>query len=377
FEPAALLATCGALSDHAPDAATGEIVAYARFLRDAKRITNSYYRDVALAHADSNAWRAGLYAAGKSLWPHLDWRGPVPAYGLDSLKAQLERRFDLLVNMGVTAGVADLHSGHRISSEDREVTQYGKSAHVHFSVIDGMISDGYQTWAWDGRAAHGGWASDTEIIQVRNAYADGPLKVWHSRTDPIILARNATSLARDSVADVARARKKEVAYFPSVDARIRRDAQVQLMDSLKRSGLAGRDLELAFVRTYGDIVDEGSIFAHEGRHAIDKTIHIRDSSATNLEYQAKLSQVAFGPLPKLGLSGVLEPNTGDATAHGTADARLLGELFDWMRHNGFSDGAGALPMPIQLPKMTDDQLRAAVRSLDPLARDSASVSAKP
>ena len=156
FEPAALLATCGALGARAPDAATGEIVAYARFLRDAKRITNSYYRDVALARADSNAWRGALFGAGKSLWPHLDWSGPAPAYSPAALGAELERRFDLLVNMGVTAGVFDLHSGHRISSEDREVTQYGKSAHVHFSVIDGMISNGYQTWAWDGRAAHGG-----------------------------------------------------------------------------------------------------------------------------------------------------------------------------------------------------------------------------
>ena len=126
------------------------------------------------------------------------------------------------------------------------------------------------------------------------------------------------------------------------------------------------------MRTYGDAIDESSIFAHEGRHAIDKTLHIPDSSATNLEYQAKLSQIAFAPIPKVGLSGVLEPNTGDETAHGTADARLIGELFEWMRHHGFSDGAGALPMPIQLPTLSDDQLRAAVRSLDPLARDSTS-----
>ena len=221
------------------------------------------------------------------------------------------------------------------------------------------------------------WASDTEIIQVRDAYADGPLKVWHSRTDPAVLARNAKSLERDSITDVVRARANAIAYFPSVNARLRRDAQVQLMDSLKRSGLTGRDLELAFVRTYGDFIDEGSIFAHEGRHAIDKTIHIRDSTATNLEYQAKLSQIAFGPVPKLGLEGILEPNIGDATSHGTADARLLGELLDWMRHNGFSDGPGAQPLPIQLPTLTDNQLRAAVRSLDPLARDSTSASGPP
>ena len=374
FEPAALIATCGALASRAPDSATAEVIAYAHFLREAKRVTNAYYRTVALGHANVDGWRAALDSAGRRLWPRLVWSGAPPAFTQDSLIAQLDRRFALVVNAGTTGNVEDLHSGHRVSDETREVHQYGKSAHIHFSVLDGMISDGYQSWAWDGRAAHGGWASDTEIMQVRDAYADGPLRAWHARTDPAIIARKAQALASDSAADIARAREKEVAYFPSVDARLRRDAELALIDSLKRTGLGGRDLELAFVRVYGNDIDEGSIFAHEGRHAIDKTLHIRDSSATNLEYQAKLSQIAFGPLPKIGLAGVLEPTTGDNTPHGTADARLIGELLDWMRHHGFSESGGSLPLPLQMPALTDAQLREAARSLDPLARDSAQAS---
>ncbi|HEY8795595.1 MAG TPA: hypothetical protein VIM15_11685 [Gemmatimonadaceae bacterium] len=357
-----------------PSATTALAASHARFLREARRVTNEYYRDVALARADSNAWRAKLYSAGQRLWPHLEWGSPAPAYALDALAKELEQRFDLVVNLGITGGVLDLHSGHRISKEDREVHQYQQSAHIRFAVLDGMISDGYQTWAWDGRAAHGGWASDVEIIQVRDGYAEGPLRAWHALTDPAIISRDAKALARDSIADIERARGKEIAYFPSVESRLRRDARLQLLDSLRRGGLAGRDLELSFVRTYGDDIDESSIFAHEGRHAIDKIAHIADSSAKNLEYRAKLSELAFAPLPKLALSGILGPNTGDDTPHGIADARLMRELLDWMRHHGFSDGAAALPLPLQIPTLTDAQLRAAARTLDPLAADSSSAS---
>jgi hypothetical protein len=376
FGPAALIVACGALASPAPSATVQEIVAYAHFLRDARRATNVYYRHVALGHPDLDTYRAHLDSLGKRLWPHLVWSGSPPHYDLRALELDAERRFDLLANMGNTGDVVDLHAGHRVSSESREVVQYGKRAHLTFSVLDGMVSDGYQTWAWDGRAAHGGWASTTEIIQVRDGYAEGPLKAWHAVTDPAVMARDAKQLARDSAADIVRARTTEIAYFPSLDARLRRDVRVALLDSLRRSGLAGRDLALAFVRTYGDDVDESSIFVHEGRHAIDKILQIPDSSAKNLEYRAKLSELAFAPLPKLALAGILGANTGDDTPHGIADARLMRELLAWMRQHGFSDGAGELPLPLQIPRLTDAQIRAVSRSLDPLASDSVSASVK-
>jgi hypothetical protein len=375
FEPAALIATCSAVASKSSDAATKEIVAYARFLREARRVTNAYYRDVALQRADTNAWKAKLDATGRRLWPQLVWRDTVPAYRLDSLASQLDRRFALVVNLGTTGSVLDLHAGHRISDEDREVLQYGKSAHIRFSVLDGMISDGYQTWAWDGRAAHGGWATDEVIIQVRERYADGPLTAWHEITDPVIVARQAKKLAQDSVADIARARTGEVQYFPSVRTRLLRDARVAIRDSLRRSGLTGRNLQAAFVRKIGSDIDESSIFAHEGRHAIDRTIRTPDSSAKNLEYQAKLSEIAFAPNARLALSGILIANTGDETPHGIADAKLLRGMLDWMRHHGFSDGA--TPLPLQVPTLSETQLRDIARSLDPLAADSSAANGSP
>jgi len=375
FESAALIATCGTVAPKSADSATTEIIAYARFLRDAKGITNAYYRDVALERADTIVWKARLDSAGRRLWPSLEWQGASQEYSFDSLASQLGQRFALVVNMGHTGAVLDLHSGHRISDEDREVLQYGQSAHIRFSVLDGMISDGYQTWAWDGRAAHGGWATSAEIIQVRERYADGPLKAWHDITDPAIIARNAKTLARDSAADIGRARSNEVQYFPSVRARLLRDAGRALRDSLRRTGLTGRALQAAFVRTYGNDVDESSIFAHEGRHAIDRTMHVADSSAKNLEYQAKLSEIAFAPNARLALAGILLANTGDETPHGIADAKLLGGMLDWMRHHGFSDSA--TPLPLQIPKLSDAQLRDIARSLDPLVADSSAVSRTP
>ncbi|MEP6573832.1 MAG: hypothetical protein ABJD11_14100, partial [Gemmatimonadota bacterium] len=358
FEPAGLIATCGALARRPHDAHTREIVEYARFLRDARRITDSYYGDVARAQADTARWQATLFAAGRRLWPHLDWHGSVPAFSPDTLGGELDRRFGLVVNLGTTAGTLDLHSGHRISDETRTVSQYGHDATVRFAVLDGMISDGYQSWAWDGIAQHGGWASSDVIIQVREAYANGPLRAWHAVTDSAAITRDAKTIARDSAADVARAGKAEVGDFPSLEERLIRDARLALLDSLRAGGLAGAALQSRFEHIYGDEVDESSIFAHEGRHAIDRGLNLADSTPANLEYRAKLSEVAFAPSPRLALSGIVVAGTGDATPHGIANAKMMRGLLDWMAQHAPAPRDSALPPALRIPLLTDDQLRA-------------------
>lgn len=365
FEPAALIASCGALASRARDTKTAEIIAYARFLREVSRVTDAYYRDVAQGHGDLKSWSSHLDSAGRRLWPQLVWEGAPPAYSIDSLQGDLDRRFGLVTNAGMTAGVHDLHSGHRISNESREVGQYGQHAHIDFVVLDGMVSDGYQSWAWDGLAAHGGWASDIVIIQVRPQYVDGPMRAWSAITDPATITRDAKKLAADSATDIERARKNEIGYFPGVEGRLLRNARLALRDSLRRSGLSGAELQSAFERRNGEEVDESSIFAHEGRHAIDRTVHIADSTPANLEYRAKLSEIAFAPRPTLALSSILSASTGDESPHGIADARFLRGLLDWMAKQHM--GASAEPLVLRIPELSDEQIRAAARSLDPFA----------
>lgn len=370
FEAAALIVTCGSLAGQPHDAHTREIIAYARFLRDAERTTERYYGEVARAHGDTARWQASFFAAGRRLWPLLDWQGPVPEFTPDTLVGELDLRFGLVVNLGTTAGTFDLHAGHRISDEARVVSQYGHTATVRFAVLDGMISDGYQSWAWDGIAQHGGWASSDLIIQVREAYANGPLRAWHASTDSAAIRRNAGIIARDSAADIAHTDETAVGDFSSLQERLIRDARLFLLDSLRASGLTGAALQSRFEHRYGDDVDESSIFAHEGRHAIDRGLHLTDSTAANLEYRAKLSEVAFAPSPRLALSGIVVASSSDDTPHGIANARLMRGLLDWMAHHAPTPRDASLALAI--PLLTDEQLREAVRSLDPLAAGDAS-----
>lgn len=370
FDAAAALAVESA-SGVPADGRTAEIVAYTAFLHDAGELTGEYYRQTALGRGEHRAWRRALRERGRALWPRLAWEGAPPAYSEERAREELDRRFGAVVIAGETAGYEDMHYGHRVVDEQRTVSQYGHRAAVRFVSLDAMASNGFQSWAWDGRAAHGGWQNETGIVQVRPGYVDEPRQAWAAVTDTAAIRRSAEELARDSAADAVRAMAAPVAYFPSVLARMQRDDGRALLDSLRAEGLGGGALEAAFQRAVGEAVQESSIFAHEGRHAIDQTLG--RFSTEELEYRAKLSQVVFAPRPRLALEGTMSANVGDRTPHGRANARVLRGILEWMQAHaaevaGLDPSAPLLP---QLPLLSDAQLREAFRSLDPLARDAA------
>jgi hypothetical protein len=91
---------------------------------------------------------------------------------------------------------------------------------------------------------------------------------------------------------------------------------------------------------------------------------------SNLEYRAKLSELALSDYPRLALSNIAADTVGDGTAHGEANARVMRELAAWIGANrrqvaGFDP---AQPAIVQLDRLTDGQLRAIARNLDPLAK---------
>ncbi len=344
-----------------------DVVTYARFLHDIERLTNEFYRETLLGRPQAAEWRSALVHRGARLWPRLSWDGPPPAFTPAALVTELDRRFGATITLGETAGFADMHYGHRVVDERRAVRQYGREAAVRFVALDALVSNGFQSWAWNGRAAHGGWATGDVIVQVRSGYAEEPLQVWQEMHDAVAQREADARIAADSIADAARARTAALAYFPGVAGRLERDGRRRLLDSLAATGLQGAELEAAVTRELGRAMMESSIFAHEGRHAIDTAWP--ELSTADREFRAKLSQVAFAPYPRLTLGSILDANLGDRTPHGQANRRAMEGVLRWMEVHaaeiaGLDRSAPLLP---QLPLLTDPQLRAAFRSMDPLA----------
>jgi hypothetical protein len=173
--------------------------------------------------------------------------------------------------------------------------------------------------------------------------------------------------ARESALDEERAAREPAGYLPGLAMRLRHQGLERLQERLREAGLEGENLQLAFLAALERATLESSIFAHEGRHVLQQQ---RARNAGSGEFFAKLSEVAFAPEPRLALGAIFSANIGDRTPHGRANQKIMKGLVSWMKMH-----AGEVPKldperPLlpQFDRLTDDQIRAAFRSMDPMAQ---------
>jgi hypothetical protein len=274
----------------------------------------------------------------------------------------LAENFGIYGTLGETSGYPSLHGGHLVQRERLPVSQYGRSGEVEFIVIDHMLSNGYESWLWDGWAEAGGWSSDgATIVQVRSAYTNGPLTALRVARPGSTRDRFMARLERETANERAALGRDGVAQLPATSDRLDLQGWGQIIE---RTG----DDNDAFIAEIWRATNQYSITSHEGRHALDNA-NQPGLSGAQLEFRAKLSQIIFADYPRLGLASVAAGAIND-TPHGIGNRRVLEGYRRWMRAHreeiaGFDRDAPTLS---QLDKLTDAQIVAAARSMDPWAR---------
>jgi hypothetical protein len=296
----------------------------------------------------------------------------LAAIGLKGDPKQVLRDvYGLYGTAGETGGYKSIHLGHIAQSERRQIEQYGHRAEVGFLVLDNMISNGFETWLWDGYAAAGGWTEEGPlIVQVRPEYTSSPIGSWRLYGDTQDRRELLAKQQERAAVDLAAVKRDGVAYLPGLADRLR----LQVIDQVgararAKVGGAG-DLRGAFLDEYWRAEFNQSIFAHEGRHALDRKLvtGLTRLNDTNLEYRAKLSELALAEYPRLALYNINAATIGGDSAHGKANARILSAYGTWMgEHSAEIRGYDpSYPALVQLDRLTDEQLRTVAKALDPI-----------
>jgi hypothetical protein len=195
-------------------------------------------------------------------------------------------------------------------------------------------------------------------------YADDPIAEWRIVADPETRAEREREMRDETKRDETR---DPLTAPLGTRLRLRMQANDALLAELKAKGLSGDDLRLAFIDRVREDTFASSILAHEGRHAIDRKEGVKDN--TELEFNAKLSEVAFAPSPRRAVTSGILVNIDSSSSHGKANRRIFEGLTKWM-HDHASAIAGldtSKPLLAQFDKLTDEQMRTAFRSMDRLA----------
>jgi len=344
FDEAALVLDDPCASTRIDDPKSREIVSYAAALRRIHAITNEHYRQLALGNDETRQFREEVERL----------RQPAA-----------ERRFRAVVRKGQTGGVEDMHYGHAVLDATYDIEQFGNKAQVHFIALDGMVSSGYLNWQSDGAGGSGGWNAPEGIYQIRPMYADGPIGDWLAVSDPEVRATKQKETADESKRDETR---DPLSAPIGTRLRMEDESNDRVLSELEKKGLTGDALRVAFIDRVRQDVFGSSILAHEGRHAIDTRFRIRGSP--DLEFRAKLSEAEFGPDPRRAVTHGTFVQLDAASPHGQANRQVYEGLTKWMREHAAQIAGldASKPMLAQFDKLTDDQIRQAFRSMDPLAK---------
>jgi hypothetical protein len=281
--------------------------------------------------------------------------------------------YNLLGTVGQTSGFPSAHLGHVVQDETLSVDQYGQHADVRFIALENMLANGYESWLWDGSAATGGWADTGPlIVQVRSGYTSGPLRGAAMMVGGPLRAEVEARQAERAAEDLAKLKTQPVAYLRGLSDRLRLQYIDQITAAARAKAGPSGDLRRAFLDEYWDGVIDHSIKTHEGRHALDKTLvkGLARFDDANLEYRAKLSELALSRYPRLAMWNINAETVGGKSPHGVANGKILAAFADWIKANPreVSGLDPAAPPLTQIDKLTDEQMRLIARGLDPLAQ---------
>jgi hypothetical protein len=289
------------------------------------------------------------------------------------LRREIARAYGLYGTVGKTGGFESVHLGHLVQSDRVPIVQYGHRTAVSYLVIDNLISNGYKSWLWDGDATDGGWTeAGPVIVQARPGYTRGPLDAWSLVADPQHRREYLARQPRLDATDRAALRSAEVAYLPGLAHRLNLQVAGQVLARARSQVGRGHDLHRAYLAEYSRANLQQSILIHEGRHALDLDI-IPGTSVANraeLEYRAKLSELALADYPRLALMNIDGATIDGDNEHGRANRRIMAHYASWIRTHasevrGYDRSSPALA---QLDLLSDKQIRAVASALDPFAR---------
>ena len=345
---------------------TKDIVTYSRFLKKVEKGTNAYYRAIAIEKEEEATYIRWLRNQRKELWNKLSFT-KKEKYTEDGFLHATEKYFGA---RGFTGGTGNydgyvLALGHIVNQEKAKVEQYGYQPEFTYTQLDMMVSNGFSSWFWEDKAI-GGWATDNEIIRVREVYLNGPIDAWKSVTDTVERQKTEKRILKF----LNNPSKNQLETAKGLAAKLKFDAVNQLYLSLSDKGLSGEGLKLAFLSTYEQYRMEASMLAHEGRHSIDQK-YMPDAfenwSAEIREFRGKLSQIVFAPEPRLELPGMITSIAGD-NGHNKANKRIVDVAVEWINEHkeaisGFNKDRSAFS---QLHLLTNDQIKKCFSEADPL-----------
>lgn len=350
-----------------------DIVAYANYIKGVEKVNSYIYPQVARGKKNyENEYDSLMDKEGKILWGKASFIAKGQKFDPDTLYNILNRKYGMEGYSGNTVNYYGMLMGHIIHKELKQINQYGYSTRFTYISVDRLMSRDFTSWY--GTTNVGGWGDSTTIIQVRKAYMTEPFQLLSLMTDTAARKVALADIEKKKQADFERCKSNPYTEPKFLSPYLKFHEASKIYQHLVASGLKGTELNIAFVDEIFKLTIASTVFAHEGRHAIDQLYfpkEFKTMSDDERELRAKFSEVIFSLNPKMAFTGsILGSDLDENTNHGKANQRFRKIIVDWMSaHQQEISGLDKnIPLLMQFDLLTDAQLIAICKSADPFAK---------
>lgn len=344
------------------------IVAYATYLEDIKNFTNEYYQKSTLKEITETAFRADLSVKNEILYHQvLQSEVKKDTFSYRNFTRLIRNKFGAVFMIARTSSsnITGLLFGHIVNERIRTVEQYEHEAEFAFTELDMMVSNGYPSWFWENRGA-GGFAIRGGFIRVKSMFKHLGILAWERITDQVKRQEVDESIHKNLL--MSTSTSDENTILAALAKKLERDGLDALHKELLDDGYTGMELQREFIRRYDLYRDNATMFAHEGRHSLDRVVLGDEYSQLGiavLEYRARLSQIVFSESPKLELANMV--NGTGTTGAGQANKMIVDVIEKYVKTNqkeieDFDHSKQAIS---QIYKLTNEQLKSCFRAVDP------------
>lgn len=348
------------------------IVAYADYVNEVETLTNTYYRQATTEGINSDTYIETLVSKSEKLYDQLETKTKTDTFSFQNFRSLIREDYGAVLMLGSTSAsnIMGLIYGHIVNERERTVEQYGHQADFTFTELDMIVSNGYPSWFWEDRGA-GGFAIPGGFLRIKTMFKHLGISAWEQVTDPIKRSKAESNIQDNLLASTANSEVS--AILPALAKKLELDALDALYNDLINQGYKDVELQLKFIEAYDDLRDNATMFAHEGRHSLDRVVlgdDYRSLGAATIEYRGRLSQIAFSESPKLEVANML--NGVGTTNNGIANQMIVDVFDNWIKENKQlvnTFDKGKLPIT-QLYKLTDEQIRQCIKWVDPFYNSS-------
>lgn len=343
-----------------------EIKTYLLFRDRMKSLLDNYYRERCInGEVEELTFYERIKPAYEIIAPlfhRTECNSGATSIWIENLNKEIEKKFNVRIEaIKANGSMLGLHHGRIIDKSKINFTLWGEEANLTVVTLKNMASNGLDNWRYK-KGGVGGWSlNSSEIVRVilDDSYDTMLQLASLYNADEVQELRK-----RFGVFKMEKRKREplELYYSPEIQIHfVTKQANINAEEAKINSIPEDKYQGYIFAKIEKDYSIKTTIYAHESQHSIDSKNRVRNTWLGESEYRAKLSELAYGNMQFLTLSGCYSSSIGVEVnnTHTKANTQLYKDIVQYIYENSskFLQIDIKTNILAQLNKLSEDDIR--------------------